>query len=192
MGQPGAVPAGRAAPAAVRRRSPARLLQRQRPALGQPGLRLGRAASDRLPLVHRPPARLARPRGRRFGWITSAGSRPPGTCRPGRRRPSRAHWVPGPGAEFFSAVEQELGASPVHRRGPGNDHAGCLRAPRPLPRARDAGPPVRLRRPSGQSVPAAQLRPEHGGVYRHPRQQHDLAAGSRICRRTSDRTSGAT
>ena len=71
LGQPGVVPARRAAPAALRGRRASRLLQRPGTALGQPGLRLGGAASDRLSLVHRPIARPAGPRGR-----DSAGSLP--------------------------------------------------------------------------------------------------------------------
>ena len=64
VGEPGAVPAGRTTPAARRRRRASRLLQRRGTALGQPRLRLGRSSSDRLPVVGRPPARLARSRGR--------------------------------------------------------------------------------------------------------------------------------
>ncbi len=49
-GPPGAVPRRR------RRRRPARRLQRHRPALGQPALRLARPPAPPVPLVGRPPA----------------------------------------------------------------------------------------------------------------------------------------
>ena len=58
-------------------------------------------------------------------------------------------WVPGPGAEFFTAASRELGELPVHRRRFGTDHARCRRPPRPVSPARSAGAAIRFRRQIG-------------------------------------------
>ena len=58
-GPPRALP-----PRRLRRRRAARSAQRDRPEVGQPALRLGRARARRLPLVDRAPAPDARPRRR--------------------------------------------------------------------------------------------------------------------------------
>jgi 4-alpha-glucanotransferase len=81
-------------------------------------------------------------------------------------------WVPGPGAGLFSAVEKSLGGLPfLAKTGP--HHARCGRAPRRVSPSRDTRPPVRLRRPLGQSTSARQLRPQYGRLHGHPRQSDD-------------------
>ena len=88
VGQPRAVPPRRARPAAGGRRRPAGLLQPDRPALGEPGLRLGGERSVRLGVVGRAGARRATAWSTRCASITSGGSWRTGRCRSGRRRRS--------------------------------------------------------------------------------------------------------
>ena len=65
LGASGHLPARPRRPRGVPGRGAARLLQRHRPALGQPALPLGRARAHRLRLVDRPHARQLRARGPR-------------------------------------------------------------------------------------------------------------------------------
>ena len=67
-------------------RGAAGLLQRDRPALGQPDLRLAPDGTRRVRVVDRAPPRGARASSTRCGWTTSAGSRPAGRCRRASRR----------------------------------------------------------------------------------------------------------
>ena len=112
LGQPGVVPARRAAQAALRGRRASGLLQLARDSSGATPSTTGThfvvpaiagASTDCAPCW---------PTSTRFAWIISAASRPPGTCRPERRRRSRASGCRVPGAEFFSAVQKELGGLP--------------------------------------------------------------------------------
>ena len=104
-------------------------------------------ASDRLSLVHRPTARPAGPRGRDpagsfprlRGRLARAGGGADGT--------DRANGCRGPGAEFFTAVEKDLGGLPLIAEDLGLITPDVYRAARSVPAARDEGPPVRLRRP---------------------------------------------
>ncbi len=63
LGAPRDLPPGCRRPAVAAGRRPARLLQRHRPAVGQPALPLGRAGPHRLRVVDRPVPRGARARG---------------------------------------------------------------------------------------------------------------------------------
>src|SRR5439155_329433 len=157
VGEPRAISAGRASPATLRSRSAPRLLQQRRTALGKSRLRLGRPSADRLPLVHRP---TACPPG-------SCGCDSPGPFPGVRRCLARAGQGvdgsvravdSGPGCRVLRRSAERAGRPTVHRRGPRADHARRPRAPRSVPPARDAGPPVRFRRPSRQSPFAGQLR----------------------------------
>ena len=85
-------------------------------------------------------------------------------------------WETGPGAPFFTAVEQALGALADHRRGSGGHHARRGGAARPLRLPRHARAAVRLRRlrgRPGQSPPAAQPRTQRRRLHRDARQRHD-------------------
>ena len=105
-----------------RGRGAAGLLQRRRPALGQPDLRLGPDGRDGVRVVGGPgagdagagrrgPARpLPRVRARR------------GTSRPARRRPRSGKWVDGPGAKLFERLRADARRAAAHRRGPGPHH----------------------------------------------------------------------
>ena len=122
--QPRAVPARRAAPAAIRRRSAARLLQRAGTAVGQSrsttGTRFGargyRWCIDRLRalLAHVDAIRLDHFRGIR-GGMARAGRR-------ADRGPGSG--CPGPGADLFGALETAFGGLPFVAEDLGIDHAG--------------------------------------------------------------------
>jgi hypothetical protein len=110
-----------------RRRRAARLLQRDRPALGQPAVPLERACGRRLRVVGRAHrrtfelvdvVRIDHFRGFAAYWEIPAYER---TAINGR-------WVPGPGAELFDAIAQALGPAADHRRGPRRHHARRRRA----------------------------------------------------------------
>ena len=92
---------------------PAGRVHRRRPALGQPALRLARAAAAGLRVVDRAlPARLRALRPRR-GSTTSAPSRPTGRCPPDAEWPPRA---PGSAARArapFDAAREALGELPL-------------------------------------------------------------------------------
>ena len=118
VGEPGAVSAGRAAPAALRRRCASRLLQRAGTALGQSHLRLGRSSARpaivgastalRALLAHVDVIRLDHFRGFAAAWHVPAGA---ATAQSGS-------WVPGPGRRFLSGGAERVRRSAVHRRGP--------------------------------------------------------------------------
>ena len=133
---PGAVPARRAAPAARRRRRAAGLFQRAKDSGGairsMTGTRWPRAATAGASTACAPCSLTST----RSASIISEASRRRGTYRPRRRRRDPVDWVPGPGADFFSAVEKAFGGRAVRRRGPGDHHAGRERAPRRISRSR--------------------------------------------------------
>ena len=148
---PRAVPARGGRAADGRGRRAAGLLQRHRPALGQPALRLGRrwrapatpggstrfrAALGLVDLV-----RLDHFRGFEAYWEVPAGE----------TTAVNGQWVKGPGAALFEALRAGAGR-PAHRgREPGRDHAGGGGAARAVRLPGDGHPPVRLRqRPRGR------------------------------------------
>ena len=146
----------------------------QRPALGEPALRLGARAPHRLPLVdralpadvrarrrdpHRPLPRLRRLLGRQR---RSTGRRASGS------------WRRGPGRELFDAVRART------RRAAGLIAEDLGTITPPVERLRDelglpghARPPLRLRR--GDEEPAAAKRrlAEPRRLHGHARQRHD-------------------
>ena len=90
---------------------------------------------------------LARPRGRDppgsfsrvRGRLACTGRSTHGPIRP---------VGPGSGRRFLQRGEEGVGRAAVHRGGSRLDHAGRCCPPRPVPRARDTGPAVCLRRHS--------------------------------------------
>ena len=98
----------RAGEAVADRRRAARLLQRDRPALGQPALPLGPHARGRDTLggsrASAPPSQPSTP----SAWITSSASPATGRSRGTSRPRSTARWRRGPGAHFFKAVRRAL------------------------------------------------------------------------------------
>ena len=91
-------------------------------------------------LAHVDEIRLDHFRGYAAAWHVPAGA---ATAQSGQ-------WVPGPGAEFFGAVQEELGGLPFIAEDLGviTPDVSALRDQHGVPLARDEGPPVRLRRPS--------------------------------------------
>ena len=183
LGQPGAVPAGRAAPAALRRRRASRLLQRRRDSSGAipsttgtlfAGPAIAGASTACAPCwLTSTSIRLDHFRAFAAAWHVPAGA-PTAQCGPVGARPGRR--------VLRRRREASFGASAIHRRGPGADHAGRDRPPRPVPPARDARPPVRLRRQLGQPAPAPQLRVPTRSCTPAPTTIPRRAAGSRNCR----------
>ena len=155
-------------------RRAARLLQRHRPALGQPALPLGRdarrpgspggsRASGRRWRCSTPSASITSSASSRY-WAIPA------------REPTAVNgrWRRGPGARFF-------------RRRRATRSASCRSSPRiwalvtpEVESLRDAlrlpgdqAPAVRVRdRPAGAELPAAQLPARGGRLHRHARQRH--------------------
>ena len=190
LGPPGALPARRAAPAALRRGRAAGLLQRGGQLWGNPVYdwealrRTGyRWCIDRLRalLAHVDVIRLDHFRGFAAAWHVPAGAP---TAQTGQ-------WVPGPGAELFAASARRARRAAVHRRRPRADHARRIRAARPLPDARHAGAAVRVRRKRRQSLSAAQLPPRTPSSTRARTTIRPRAAGTTSCRTGSGGTSGA-
>ncbi len=85
----------------------------------------------------------------------------------GARTAESGSWRTGPGAEFFSAVQRELGSLPFIAEDLGQitPEVYALRDQFQLPGMRVT--PVRVRRPFGQSSPACELPHQHRCVYRH-------------------------
>ena len=94
-------------------------------------------------LAHVDVIRLDHFRGFAAAWHVPAGA---ATAQSGQ-------WVPGPGAEFFTAVQRELGGLPFIAEDLGmiTPDVYALRDQFHLPGTQ--GPPVRLRRPSRQPLP---------------------------------------
>ena len=170
------LPARRRGPADGGGRRAARLLQPDRPALGQPALRLGGDGARGLRLVGRAPARLPapdrpgahRPLPRLRGLLGGAGRR--------RDRRSAASWVPGPGTAFFASLQRAARRAADRRRGPRRDHRAGGGAARPVRAARHEGPAVRLERPQ-EPLPAAQLRAATASSTRAPTTTTPRSAG---------------
>ena len=158
-------------PADGRRGSASRLLQRGRDSSGATpsttGTRCARADIAGASTA----SRAAGPRGR-----DSAGSFPRvrgGLARTGRERSTAqaGQWVPGPGAEFFSPSRRSLGALPFIAEDLGLITPDVTALRDQFQSARHARPSVRVRRPFGQPVPAAQLRPNtvvYTGTHDNP------------------------
>ena len=159
--------------------SPPDYFSRDRPALGQPDLRLARDARRRLPLVDR--ALPADVRARRPG----AGRPLPrlrrvlvGARRRTRRRGTGA-WRRGPGRGAVRRGRgRELGELPLDRRGPRRDHAGGRAAPRRPRPAGDARTAVRPR--SVERHPAETRTVVYTGT--HDNDTHGRAAAARPVR----------
>src|SRR3954451_2731431 len=164
--------APRAVPRRRRRRCAARLLLVEGAALGQPDLRLARAAAAALPMVGRAlPARVRplRPRAHRplprFRRLLVGAARL-------ARRPPRALGARA-GARAVRRRPGRARAAADHRRGPRGHHAAG-RAPARFARVpRHGGPAVRLRprRPPQPPRPAPPPR-EPGPLHGHARQRH--------------------
>ena len=177
LGEPGPLRARRNGPAdGGRRRSP-RLLQRHRPALGQPALPVGSTGRGGLRVVDRPHP------------VVPGGLRPPadrplprlrGVLVRARGREDRTRRPLGPGAGAEPLRRRPRGARPAAhpRRGPRRHHRRGAGAARRARVPRHEGPAVRLLRP-GQRVPAAPSRAQRRRVHGHPRQRH----GPRLVRR---------
>ncbi len=88
-------------------------------------------------LAHVDAIRLDHFRGFAAAWHVPAGAP---TAQSGQ-------WVPGPGAEFFTAVERELGGLPFIAEDLGVITPDVVALRDQFQLARDEGPPVRLRRP---------------------------------------------
>ena len=96
------------------RRRAARLLQRDRPAVGQPALPLGRAWPSAATPGGSARIGVALLDGRhQRGSTTSAASRRIGTCRPGETTAINGHWIKGPGRDLFHAISKALGNLPI-------------------------------------------------------------------------------
>ena len=95
------------------RRRAARRAQRDRPALGEPALRLARRIARPATAGGASGSGARSSSSTSAASTTSAASSPTGRSRRGTRRRSADHWRPGPGAELFRAVERELGDLPV-------------------------------------------------------------------------------
>ena len=179
VGAPGALPARRRRRAARGRRRPARLLQRRRPALGQPPLRLGRGCAR--------PATRGGSRGcaRRWSASTRCGSttssafiatgrsRPAPTAREGRpirRAPGRAFSRARSTARSAQLpfIAEDLGLVTAERR----------RAARPLRAARHAHAQFAFGDAIAREYQPHRYPRRRGRVHRHPRQRHARAAGS--------------
>ena len=133
---------------ARRRRRAARLLQRDRAALGQPALRLGRAcARDGFAWwIARLRATL-QTRATSCGSTTSAASRPTGRSRPATTTADDGRWVNGPGRELFDALARRRSARlPIIAEDLGAHHARRRGAARRVRLPGHARPAVRLRR----------------------------------------------
>ena len=93
------------------RRRAARLLQRHRPALGQPALPLGRDARHRVRLVDRPLPRRRWRCSTPSASITSSATRATGRSR--RREPTavKGRWRPGPGRALLRGARRRARSS---------------------------------------------------------------------------------
>ena len=133
----------------------ARRAERNRPAVGEPALRLAGAPRDRLPLVARAVPAHVRARRRlprrplpRLRLVL-VGSRE-------EQDRARGRWRPGPGRELFDAVAKRARRSAAHRRGSRPDHAAGLPAPRRARPAGHGGSPLGLPRFAAQPAPAGE------------------------------------
>ena len=176
-------PPARALPRRRRGRRPARRLHGQGPAVGQPDLRLGRAAPPALPLVGRAPAphlpalrpRPHRPLPRLRGLLGGA-ARARATPRAGAGRA-------GPGRAVFDAAHAELGRLPRDRRGPRRHHAGGHAPARVARPARDGRAAVRLQRAtSSRASTAPSATAPARSSTRAPTTTTRCAAGTSRCR----------
>ena len=171
------------------RRRAARLLQRDRPALGQPALPLGPHAADGICLVdcalprhprslrRRPP----RPLHRLHPLLGDPGERADGDQRTLAARPGRALLQGG-------AARAARGSPAAHRRGPGRGHARGQGAARRLRAPRHQDPAVRVRHRSERArLPAPQLPAQRRRLHGHARQRHDRRLVSRSGQRNAQR-----
>ena len=194
VGQPAVLPARRsgAGPGVVAG-VPPDYFSPDGPALGQPGLRLGGPPPGGIPLVDRPPARPAGPRGSSSASTTSAASPPPGTSRPAPPRPARASGSPAPASDLFRAAR-------------GRRWAACRSSPRTSGSSRPTSassartcdlPGMKVLQfafdgnPDNPFLPA-QLRPATPSSTRAPTTTTRRGAGTRPCRRGNGGPSGAT
>ena len=93
--------------------APPDALSAQRPALGEPALRLARPPRDRVPLVASSASGARSSSSTSAASTTSAASSRTGRSRPGTRPRGTGAGGRGPGAELFAAVERELGDLPL-------------------------------------------------------------------------------
>ena len=174
LGAPGAFPSRRARLPDDRSRRAARLLQRDRPVLGQSACTAGmctvpadyawwvkrmRHIFEQVDIV-----RIDHFRGFEAYWEI-----------PGNETTAiKGRWVPGPGADLFNVLIRELGRLPIIAEDLGRHHARRGAAARPVPVPGHADSPVRLRqRRQGRRLPARELSAELRGLFRHARQRHD-------------------
>ena len=166
------------------RRRAARRVQRHRPALGQPDLRLEPPAGRGLRVVDRSRARdleargrdAPRPLSRVRGVLGGAGVRRDG----GARRLGGGSRARAPPRDHGRARR----ARPAdHRRGSRHHHARRARAARGVRLPRHARAPVRLERGSPRRAPAARVHAERRRLHRHARQRH----GRRLVRASRER-----
>ena len=165
-------PLARALPRRRRGRRPAGRVHGQGPAVGQPDLRLARAAPPALSLVGRAPAadlrplrpRPHRPLPRLRGLLGGAHRR--------ARRLRRALGARA-GPRRVRRRARRAGPPPAHRRGPRRHHAGGHAAARVARPAGDGRAAVRLQRARARErAPPRALPRRPGALHRHPRQRH--------------------
>ena len=167
--------------ARVRGRRAPGLLQRHRPALGQPAVPLGphggAAGTRGGSRASAPPS----PWWTSCASTTSAGSRPTGRCPATPRRPSTGEWVKGPGSGALRrACSKALGELPIVA-----ENLGVITPEVEALRERFGFPGMAIlqfafgSRSAGLDVHPAQLRARAGGLHRHPRQRHHRRAGGR-------------
>ena len=174
-----------------RRRRAARLLQRDRPALGQPALRLGGDGRRRLRLVDRALPATCSNWSTWCGSTTSAASRPPGKCRPAPPRRSTARGSKAPARR--SSTRSRARSAAVSRRSIAEDLGLITDEVRALLEA-TGFPGMKVLQfafggDAGQSVPAAQLRrSELRRLHRHARQRHHARLVRRCARARARRT----
>ena len=164
------------------RRRAARLLQRDRAALGQPALPLGADAQDWICLVDRAFPRHPRRLRRRPPGPLHRLHAATGRSRDTSRRRSTGAGGAGRAPQFFTALRRALRRQlPLIAEDLGVVTPAVQGAARRLRPARHQDPPVRVRHRSQRArLPAPQLPAQRRRLHGHARQRHDRRAGSTI------------
>ena len=184
VGAPRSVRPARRRRAARRGRRAARLLQRDRPAVGQSALSVGSHEGRRLRVVDRALAHDARARRPRAPRSLPRLRRLLGGARRCDDRACTATGSAGRPATSSTRLSAALGPLPIVAENLGFITADVEALRDALRAARHGDPAVRLRhRSAGARLPAAQLHARPRGLHRHARQRHDDRLGARRRRR---------